>query len=119
MESRKRQRSGSPPSVTQPPEKMRIPEGKLYIEYRTPGGARMLRTARKRVPCHTTIKIKSRQPGHDFEPTVDSNSDPETEETILGADSDAESETLVTVHLAFDPHPDHELWERFRELYLY
>ena len=79
----------------------------------------MLRTVRKRVPCHTTIKIKSRQPDHDFEPTIGSTSDPEIEETILSADSDAESEAPVVVELAFDPHPNHELWERFRELYLY
>ena len=79
----------------------------------------MLRTARKRVPCHTTIKIKSRQPDHDFEPTIGSTSDPMIEGAILSADSDAESEAPKVVKLAFDPHPNHELWERFRELYLY
>ena len=117
VNNRKRQRSGSLSSANQPPIEERIPEGRCSVYVRRGENGIIKRTARKRVPNHTTIMIRRGSTSFSIEPIVGDTSDPEEGETFQSADSDAESKAPV-VKLTFDPHPDPELWEHLKRLYL-
>lgn len=115
MSDRKRQRSRSPPSINQLPPEERIPDGRHYIVINRGGpgrGPRVTKTARKRVKYPIFFGPAPRD-----DATVGDTDDIELENIMQYSDSDAESSAPV-VELAFDPHPNHELWERFKDFYL-
>ena len=82
VNNRKRQRSGSLSSANQPPIEERIPEGRCSVYVRRGENGIIKRTARKRVPNHTTIMIRCHPTSSAVEPTMSDTSDPDEGETF-------------------------------------